>query len=289
MVNGVLNVYKPRFVSSNNVVIRIKKLLNIKKVGHTGTLDPLACGVLPICIGSGTKLSEYFLNKDKTYFVKLKFGVLTTTLDSEGEILKEDKNLSLNQEDVIKCLESFVCEYNQTPPIYSALKVNGKRAYDLARQGVEFTLNSRKVTIHSIYNIEFKEDVVSFYVKCSKGTYIRSLCKDIGEKLNTYGMMLFLERVESGIFKKEDALDFETLTYNNICDNLIPLDKCLDFKKLNINDNKFLSLLVNGVEIKNPMYIKDIEEGIYFFYDDDNLIGVCERKHHFLKSIKILN
>lgn len=289
MLNGILNLYKPIGVSSNYVVINVKKILNIKKVGHTGTLDPLACGVLPICIGNATKLSEYFIDKDKTYFVRIKFGILTDTYDCEGKILKEDKNFKSNEEQIRNVIESFVGEYDQIPPIYSALKVNGRRAYDLARDGQEFELKSRRVKIYFTKNILVEGNECSFVVKCSKGTYIRSLCKDIGDRLNTFGTMIFLERIGSGIFTKDNSINFENLNFELIRKNLIPMDDAINFKKLRITDEKFLHLLVNGVIIKNPSYINGIENGIYFFYDENKLKGICKKDSNFLKSIKLLN
>lgn len=289
MLNGIVNVYKPSGVSSNYVVINVKKILNIKKVGHTGTLDPLACGVLPICIGNATKLSEYLLDKDKVYFVKIKFGILTDTYDCEGKILQEDKNFKSNEDQIKETIKSFVGEYDQIPPIYSALKVNGRRAYDLAREGEVFELKHRKVKIYFIENILVEGDECSFVVKCSKGTYIRSLCKDIGDRLNTFGTMIFLERIESGIFTKDNSVDFESLNIELIERNLILMDEAINFKKLKIRDEKFLRLLINGVAIKNPAYIDEIENGIYFFYDGNKLKGICERKSKFLKTIKLLN
>lgn len=288
MINGIINVYKPQNISSNSVVIKIKKILNMKKVGHTGTLDPLACGVLPICIGSATKVSEYFLEKDKTYKVKLKFGILTDTYDFEGKIIKQDFNFKINEKDVLDVLNKFVGEYEQIPPSFSAIKINGKRAYDLARKGIEFEIKSRKVKIHYIKDVEFAYDECSFKVKCSKGTYIRSLCKDIGEALNTYATMTFLERVESGQFTKETSIDFYSLDECKVKENLINIDEVLNFPKLKLQDSEFLKLILNGVCVKNPKYIKDIVNGQYFFYDKDELKGICERKSDFLKVIKIL-
>ena len=185
MINGVVNVYKPQNISSNQVVVKIKKFLGIKKVGHTGTLDPLACGVLPICIGNATKISDYLINKDKKYVVRLKFGILTDTYDCEGKILEKDTEFKVDPHEVKTVLESFIGEYEQVPPIYSAVKVDGKRAYELARQGMNFELKARKVKIYSIENIEIKDDECGFVVECSKGTYVRSLCRDIGDKLGT--------------------------------------------------------------------------------------------------------
>lgn len=289
MFNGVLNVYKPQNISSNGVVIKIKKILGIKKVGHTGTLDPLACGVLPICIGNATKISEYLLNKDKVYKVKLKFGILTDTFDCEGKIIEEDKNFKSSESEIIKVLQSFIGEYEQVPPNHSALKINGQRAYDLARKGIEFSLDARRVKIHYLNEIKVNDDECLFTVKCSKGTYIRSLCRDIGERLNTYATMTFLERIESGMFKKETSIMFNDLTIENIKNNIILIDKVIPIPKLEIHEEEFFKLLINGVCIKNPRYINNIDEGEYLISYKNQIKGICRRKSNFLKMTKILN
>lgn len=289
MVNGILNIYKPQNISSNSVVIKVKKILGIKKVGHTGTLDPLACGVLPICIGSATKISEYLLNKDKVYKVKLKFGVLTDTFDCEGKVIREDKDFKSNESEIIKVLQNFVGEYDQVPPNYSALKINGQRAYDLARKGIEFSLEARKIKIHYINEIKINGDECSFTVKCSKGTYIRSLCRDIGDRLNTCATMTFLERIESGIFKKESSIILDDLTIEQIKDNIISIDKVIPIPKLEIHEEEFFKLLINGVCIKNPRYINNIDEGEYLISHKDQIKGICHRKSNFLKMTKNLN
>ncbi len=287
MMNGILNVYKPQNISSNSVVVKIKKVLGINKVGHTGTLDPLACGVLPICIGSATKISEYLIEKDKTYKVKLKFGILTDTYDFEGKILKQDFNLKIDEKKLNCILNNFVGEYEQIPPNFSAVKINGKRAYVLARAGESFEIKPRKVKIYSINNVDVTDDECCFIVKCSKGTYVRSLCKDIGEALGTYGTMSFLERIESGQFKKCNSINFENLCVENISQNLIKIDKVLNFPKLKVDNHEFLKLILNGVCVKNPKYIGDVVCGKYFLYYGEELKGICERKSDFLKVIKI--
>lgn len=289
MINGVINVYKPQNLSSNQAVVRVKKILGVKKVGHTGTLDPLACGVLPICIGNATKISEYLINKDKAYRVKVKFGILTDTYDCEGSVIKEDLNVKLSKEEVEQAVKSFIGKQSQIPPNYSALKVNGVRAYELARKGVEFELKPREINIYSIDDIIFENNECSFVVECSKGTYIRSLCKDIAEKLGTFGTMTFLERVKSGQFIKEDAINIENLDEENIKDNIIPIENVLNLPKLLIDNPNIIKLLRNGVFVKNPAYIGTINEGLYLLYNEDELIGICERKADFLRIFKFLS
>ncbi len=287
-MNGIINVYKPQGMSSNSAVILIKKLLGIKKVGHTGTLDPLACGVLPICIGNATKISDYLMNKTKGYRVKLRFGIFTDTYDCEGKIIKEDPNVSLNEDEVINILKSFVGEQLQVPPKYSALKVNGVRAYELARSGEDVKLEPRKINIYFIEDISFKDNECSFYVECSKGTYIRSLCVDIGEKLNTFATMTFLERTKSGQFTKDTSINVKDLTKDKIEKSIIKIDEVLNLPKLSIDDPNIIKLLRNGVCVKNPRYIRGISLGEYLLYNDFELIGISLRKGDYLKVIKFL-
>ena len=290
MFDGILNVYKPTNISSSDVVLAIKKILKIKKVGHTGTLDPLACGVLPICIGNATKLSEYFINKDKTYKVKLKFGILTDTYDLESDIIKRDDKFKINRDSLLNTLKDFEGDYEQVPPLHSAVSINGTKAYKLARQGINFKIESRIVKVYYINEIEIENDTeCSFLVKCSKGTYIRSLCKDIGDRLNTYATMTFLERVKSGDFSKENAINFEDLTFDKIADNIIPIHKTMSIPSLEINDCNLYKLLTNGVNVKNPKYLNGIEKGKYFVFYKDKLIGICQREVNFLKIIKFFN
>lgn len=289
MINGVINIYKPQNISSNQVVIRVKKILGIKKVGHTGTLDPLACGVLPICIGNATKISEYLINKDKTYRVKVKFGILTDTYDCEGSIIKEDLDVKLIKEKVEQTLKSFIGRQSQVPPNYSALKINGVRAYELARKGVEFEIKPREIDIYSIDDIIFENNECSFVVECSKGTYIRSLCKDIAERLGTFGTMTFLERISSGQFVKSNAININDLDEEGVRKNIVSIDNVLNLPKLLINNPNMIKLLRNGVFVKNPIYIGSINKGLYLLYNGDELVGICERKADFLRVFKFLS
>lgn len=202
-MDGIVIINKPKGLTSNDVVNKIKHIFNCK-VGHTGTLDPNATGVLPLLLGNGTKFSKYLINHDKKYRATLKLGTKTSTADIEGDIIaKLPVDKSILKKDVIsRALESFKGKQIQTPPMYSAIKVKGKKLYEYARKGVEVEIPKRAIEIYEIELVELdmNEKIVSFNVECSKGTYIRSLCEDIAEKLDTVGYMLDLERLRARIF-----------------------------------------------------------------------------------------
>lgn len=223
-MNGILNVYKNRGMSSFDVVRKIRFLAHEKKVGHTGTLDPEATGVLPVALGKATKIIDYIMNSSKTYDVKLVLGKKTTTYDLEGEVLYEKDASHIKEEEAMKVVLSFIGEYDQIPPMYSALKKNGVRLYDLARQGIEIEREARRITIYDITNIKIDIPYISMTVCCSKGTYIRSLCYDIGEKLNVGATMTMLNRCATSVFKQENSINIENLTEKNIENHLITIE-----------------------------------------------------------------
>ena len=206
MINGIVNIYKEKGYTSHDVVAVLRKVVGQKKIGHTGTLDPDATGVLPVCLGRATKVCELLTDHDKTYEALLLLGKTTDTQDISGEVLEERDPGNLTEEEVRSCIESFIGEYDQVPPMYSALKVNGKKLYELAREGKTVERKSRKVQIHGIRILEMNLPHVRMEVDCSKGTYIRTLCHDIGEKLQVGGCMEELERTKVGRFLKEDAV-----------------------------------------------------------------------------------
>ena len=189
MVNGILNVYKEKGYTSHDVVAKLRGIVGQKKIGHTGTLDPDAEGVLPVCLGRATKVCDMLTEKDKTYEAVLLLGKETDTQDISGTVLRVGETEGLTQEQVKDCVMSFVGEYDQIPPMYSALKVNGKKLYELAREGKTIERKSRKVEIKEIRILEMALPRVRMEVSCSKGTYIRTLCHDIGEKLGCFGCM----------------------------------------------------------------------------------------------------
>lgn len=209
MINGIVNIYKEKGYTSHDVVAVLRKVVGQKKIGHTGTLDPDATGVLPVCLGRATKVCELLTDHDKTYEALLLLGKTTDTQDISGEVLEERDPGNLTEEEVRSCIESFIGEYDQIPPMYSALKVNGKKLYELAREGKTVERKSRKVQIHGIRILEMNLPHVRMEVDCSKGTYIRTLCHDIGEKLRVGGCMEELERTKVGRFLKEDAVTLD--------------------------------------------------------------------------------
>lgn len=195
-MDGIIVINKPSGCTSHDIVSKIRKKLNIKKVGHTGTLDPLATGVLPILLGNGTKLSKYLINHDKEYIATIKLGVKTDTADIEGTVIEEQEVPLLTEEQIMNSLESLKGKQKQIPPMYSAIKVNGKKLYEYARSGESIMVEPRDIEIYNIELIQYKEHKIKFKVACSKGTYIRSLCEDIAQKLNTIGTMSALERTK---------------------------------------------------------------------------------------------
>lgn len=236
---GFLNIYKPKGLTSHDVVARLRKITKVRQIGHTGTLDPFATGVLPICIGKATRLIEY-LDDDKEYLATVQFGKNTATYDLEGEITATfDKKVT--EEDVKNTLKAFEGEISQIPPIYSAIKVNGKKLYDYARQGQDIEIKPRKVTISKIELKEFDKTSQSakITVACSKGTYIRSIAYDLGAKLGCGGYLTALERTKAGKFQVNTAIKLEDLTeVSQIVENLInPLDM-LNIPIHNLSENE---------------------------------------------------
>lgn len=210
MVHGVINIYKVKGFTSHDVVAKLRGILRQKKIGHTGTLDPDATGVLPVCLGSATKLCDMLTQKEKEYIAKVRLGVTTDTQDMTGTVLSE-KSVEVSEKEVEEVLQSFVGAYNQIPPMYSALKVNGKKLYELAREGKEVERKARLVTIHYIEVIEMQLPELTIKVGCSKGTYIRTLCHDVGETLGCGAAMAALERTKSGQFSLDSALTLAEL------------------------------------------------------------------------------
>ena len=236
---GFVNIYKPKGITSHDVVARLRKITKVRQIGHTGTLDPFATGVLPICIGKATRLIEY-LDDDKEYLATVQFGKNTATYDLEGEITATfDKKVT--EEDVKNALKDFEGESSQIPPIYSAIKVNGKKLYDYARQGQDIEIKPRKVTISKIELKEFDKTSQSakITVACSKGTYIRSIAYDLGAKLGCGGYLTALERTQAGKFQVNTAIKLEDLTeVSQIVENLInPLDM-LSIPIHNLSENE---------------------------------------------------
>lgn len=228
MIHGIINVYKEKGFTSHDVVAKLRGIVGQKKIGHTGTLDPDATGVLPVCLGKATKLCDLLTDKNKTYEAVLLLGKTTDTQDITGEVLEEKSTEALTEEKVREAIEGFIGDYEQIPPMYSALKVNGKKLYELAREGKVIERKARLVKILDIQILEIDLPKVRMEVSCSKGTYIRTLCHDIGEKLGCGGCMESLIRTRVSTFRIEDAKtldEIETLKQEGkLAELLVPID-----------------------------------------------------------------
>lgn len=290
-MNGVLNIFKPKGMSSFDAVRVVKKVAGTGKVGHTGTLDPEATGVLPICIGRATKIIDYIMDSEKVYEVTLKLGIRTTTYDLEGEVLEERDPSHLTEEEILNSINSFKGEYSQIPPMYSALKQNGVRLYELARKGIEVERKGRLINIHNLEDIKINNPYISMKVACSKGTYIRSLCYDIGEKLGVFATMTQLNRAKTSVFSQEKSININELTKENINDYILSMEEALEkYDKIVVN-KKYVKLLVNGVRVADGRFTKDkvINNKLYRVYDDENnFIGLGERNDAGFKIEKLL-
>lgn len=282
-MNKIVNILKPTGMTSHDVVGKVRKILNIKKVGHTGTLDPDASGVLPICIGKATKVSELILNKDKSYICELTLGINTDTYDSSGEIIDRFEVGNISKEELEKAFDTQRGEIKQLPPMYSALKVNGKRMCDLVRAGRadEITLKYRDVNIKELNILSVKENKIMFYVKCSKGTYVRSICYDIGKELGCGGHMSFLLRTSSGKFNIDNSITLEELESlykeDKLDDHLYDIDYVLsNFNSIHINPLAIKSF-VNGAIVYKKGFVKgDFKESDEFVrvYSENQFLGV---------------
>lgn len=277
-MNGIINVLKPSGFTSHDVVAKVKRICGVKKVGHTGTLDPNAVGVLPILIGKATKLSDYLMEHDKVYRVIMKLGVSTTTCDAEGEILEQCENIDLDFETVNNAIVSFKGEIVQKPPMYSAIKVNGKKLYELARKGEEVEVPTRKVQIYSISNIVQINNVeYMFDVSCSKGTYIRTLCVDIGEKLGVPAVMNGLIRLQTGDFKISESVTFDEIK-ENPDSVLIPMDKAIKYPSAAVKEAA-LKYILNGRSSSVGFLIPIegiIEDKIKLYDNQNSFLGIAE-------------
>ena len=290
-MDGVLNIFKNTGMTSFDVVRIIKKASGTKKVGHTGTLDPEASGVLPVCIGKGTKIIDYIMKSDKIYEVEFKLGIKTTTYDLEGDIIEEKDPSILTDDNILLAINSFIGEYSQVPPMYSALKQNGVRLYELARKGIEVEREGRIVNIINIENIKINNPYISMKVSCSKGTYIRSLCYDIGEYLGVGAAMTKLKRTKTSKFIEEESVNIDNINSENIKDFIISIEEALDSYDKLVVINKYSKLLINGVRVFDRRFTKeafDLDK-LYRVYDEDGrFIGLGEGNNKGFKIEKLL-
>lgn len=269
-MNGIIIIDKPLGRTSHDMVYEMRKVTGIKKIGHTGTLDPMATGVLPVCIGSATKMADMLTLSDKSYIAELVLGRTTDTQDADGKVLTECE-VNCSEEEIRCAVNSFVGEIEQVPPMYSAIKQNGKKLYELARQGIEIERKPRKVTINSIDILEISGERVKIDVSCSKGTYIRTLCEDIGKKLGVGAYMNTLRRTRTGQFTIEEShtlSEIKELKENGGIESImIPADRMFaEYPSVTLNPKQVKSV-TNGV----AMTYREGQEGqTYRVYDNEN-------------------
>ena len=270
-MNGIMVIDKPCGKTSHDMVNFVRRLTGIRRVGHTGTLDPMATGVLPVCIGSAAKTADMLTASDKRYRAQMRLGIITDTEDISGNVL-ETRSVKVNREEIYTAVKGFVGGIEQIPPMYSAIKQNGKKLYELAREGIVVERPKRKITIYSADVIGIDEDnsIITLDVHCSKGTYIRTLCSDIGERLGTGACMTSLRRTASGQFKIENAYTPEQLSElaDRLEDIIIPTDRMFaEYPEIHLNDKQKRSI-VNGVHMT---WRGGIEGQSYRLYDEDGV------------------
>ena len=288
-MDGIIIINKEQGYTSNDVVQIIKKRLKVK-VGHTGTLDPMATGVLPILVGKGTMLSKYLINHDKIYVATLKLGIKTDTGDITGSAVEEKivEEKSFNRENVLKALKAIQGKQEQIPPMYSAIKVNGKKLYEYARKGITINIQPRKINIYNteLINIDKENKEIQFRVSCSKGTYIRTLCEKIAENIGTIGTMSSLNREKVGEFEISQAVKIKEIEENIELTNFISIEDFFKDKgKIMLTPRSFVAF-INGVKLMD-----DNKDGVYRIYNINNeFVGIGVVKDGILKrDIVILN
>ena len=284
MINGIINIFKEKNFTSHDVVAKMRGILKQKKIGHTGTLDPDATGVLLVCLGNATKLCDIITDRTKEYEAEMLFGVTTDTQDISGKVIKTSDVIP-SDEEIKKAIEKFSKSYMQLPPMYSALKVNGKKLVDLAREGVEVERKKRLVNIYSLDILELKYPKAKLRVKCGKGTYIRTLCHDIGESLGCGASLTSLIRTEVSGFRAENAITLNTLEKlrdeDKIKDILISTDRVFEsLKKLYVNDES-RKYAYNGNKLNNKNFTKldtyfSNNEKVCIYDLDKKFLGVYE-------------
>ncbi|MBQ9090908.1 MAG: tRNA pseudouridine(55) synthase TruB [Anaerotignum sp.] len=300
-MDGIFNIYKEKGFTSHDVVAIVRRTIRMKKVGHTGTLDPDAEGVLPVCVGKATKLSDVIMDGRKSYRAMLRLGITTTTEDASGEVL-ETKEVNFNEDKIREVVASFIGKLEQVPPMYSAVKVNGKKLYELAREGKEIERKSRTIEVYDIRIRQFlPPDRVEIDVDCSKGTYIRTLCSDIGKALGCGGHMAELLRTATGAFSLDNAIKLEELKalaeQERAEEALLTMEESLrDFPVVKVSE-KSAKFLYNGGKIQERFFTEkpaSYKEGdIVATYDhENNLVGLYEIKkdedYFYIRPFKML-
>ncbi|MCR5834566.1 MAG: tRNA pseudouridine(55) synthase TruB [Selenomonadaceae bacterium] len=281
MTDGFINLNKPSGITSHDAVNRVRKILSTKKVGHAGTLDPAACGVLPIAVGRATKFIEYLTDCDKSYRAEILFSIATDSGDLEGEVIARTENFVMpTREEFEKVAAEFIGEIEQTPPKFSAIKINGQKAYDLARKNLSFDMPKRTIKISALRLLDLGNDSATIEVDCGKGTYIRSLAQDLGERLELPSTLRKLIRLRVGNFNLESAHVFEDIT----AEKLLPIENCLNhLPSFELNENRiraFTNGLPTTVNLPDAKVLRIISGGKF--------LGVGRIEHGDLKSSKII-
>jgi tRNA pseudouridine55 synthase len=299
MTDGIINVNKPAGWTSQDVCSKLRHVLHIRKIGHTGTLDPMATGVLPVCMGKATRIIEYYDKDAKAYHASMKLGITTDTLDITGEIIETGDYSNVTEKAVTEAFRAYTGHVMQVPPKYSALKIDGKRAYDIAREGKDFEIKAREIVIYknAITRLELEAGEIEFDVICSKGTYIRTICDDIGKSLGCGAVMTALTRTASGFFRLADAHTIEEIAeayekgeeaLNKI---IIPADITLEkLGKILLNDNRITAFMngnsswSNGFRITKPSCFGEL----YRVYGKRDFLGVAEVENGSLIPKKVI-
>ena len=292
-MDGILNIYKEQGFTSHDVVAKLRGICKQKKIGHTGTLDPDAVGVLPVCLGKATKVCDLLTDKDKTYEAVLQLGVVTDTQDMSGEILSKQE-VSVSRDEIEEAVMSFVGDYDQIPPMYSALKVNGKKLYELAREGKVVERKARRITIHEIEisKINMEQKTVTMTVSCSKGTYIRTLCHDIGEKIGCGGAMATLKRTKVSSFMIQDSLTLseveELVKAGTVEEHLVKVDSLFANLSAVTVSKKYQKYVDNGNKIEISFLTEPVRTSLnqeFRVYDEDQrFVGIFEAENR--KTLK---
>ena len=284
-LNGILLLDKPLMLSSNHAIQKIKKQFNIRKVGHTGTLDPLATGLLPVCMGQATRISRFLINSDKTYRALIMLGTRTSTGDKEGEIIETcSSDVSTNTAYIDKVLKSFIGEQKQIPPMYSALKHNGERLYKLAQKGLNVSRKARSINIYSIDLISINDDYLEVIIECSKGTYIRTLAEDIAKKLGTVGHIDQLRRLNIKCFHDQSMFSFnQIMKAKSINQFLWPID--LPLKHLAKKDfsESESSMFINGLSIQTNQRSNNESDYIRIYNEESVFLGLGLYSNGYIK------
>ena len=293
-INGILLLDKPAGITSNKALQITKKIFKAEKAGHTGSLDPIATGLLPICFGQATKVSKYLIESSKTYRVKAKLGIKTTTGDSEGSVLEKKATKNIETETIEEVLKLFIGNTEQKPPMFSAIKVNGIRLYKHARKGLTIPRKNRIIKVHNIYLKNYKEDLLELIIHCGKGTYIRTLIEDIGTQLNTCAHVIGLRRTSIDLIEDQKIITFKEL--ENTKDNqklhryLLPLDTALQSLPKICISKEHQSRFSQGQKIMLPYKDAYKDKNIRVYDHEDQIIGLgCIENDGLLKPTRVFN